>query len=281
MSLSEISFDAASEKCLLCNSKDIFHFKTDYRGVKIFKCKKCKIQFLNPLYSDIYLSELYNKYNEHNLDRKDIDILKSRDIKHEFNIKQIEKYVSAGKFFSVGCGNGIEIAVALKRGWKPEGYEINSKLVQELSKLYQVQIYSGKFTELQLKKNFYDCVYFNHVIEHTKEPHNYLRRINEILKPGGILYLATPNINGIANKIKEIFYYTRLKKSKGKYYATWQHLFYFSPASLKYLLEEYYSFRVLSMSNDLKLKKKSNIVRRNFFDRLCYKTSFRTLAMKV
>ena len=116
MSLTAPDFDTASGKCFLCSSKDIFHLITDYRELKIFKCRRCGVQFLNPLYSDRYLSELYSKYNEHNIDQIDKEKLKSRDIKHEFNIKQIEKYTGAGKFFSVGCGNDIEIAVALKRG---------------------------------------------------------------------------------------------------------------------------------------------------------------------
>ena len=132
-----------------------------------------------------------------------------------------------------------------------------------------------------MKKNHYDCIYFNHVIEHTKEPHNYLKRIHEILKPGGIFYVATPNINGIANKIKGLMDYSGLRKNKGKHYDTWQHLFYFSPGSMKYLLESYYNFRILSMTNDLKLLKKSNSIHRSILDRLCYKTSFRTLAMKI
>jgi 2-polyprenyl-3-methyl-5-hydroxy-6-metoxy-1,4-benzoquinol methylase len=281
MPQSEISYDSVSDKCHLCNSKDIYHFITDYRGVKIFKCRKCKTRFINPLYSDKYLSELYNTYNEHDLENIDTSKMQSRDIKHEFNLKQIEKYISPGNILSVGCGNGIELGVAIKRGWKPEGYEINQELVKELTKLYRVQIYSGEFSELELKKNHYDCIYFNHVIEHTKKPHNYLRRITGILKPGGILYIATPNINGIANKIKGFISRMRLTNKPGKYYDSWQHLFYFSPANLKYLLEEYYNFSVISISNDLKLGKNSNTVRRNIFDFLCYKTSFRILAVKV
>ncbi len=281
MSLTASDFDTATDKCHLCNSGDILHIKTDYRGMKIFKCRKCGIKFLNPLYSDKYLSELYSDYKDHDINKLDRDKLERRDIKHEFNIRQIEKYTGAGKLLSVGCGNGIEIAVALKRGWVPEGYEINTAIARELSKKFSVQIYSGKFTELNLKKNHYDCIYFNHVIEHLKEPRNYLERINEVLKPSGILYVAAPNINGLANKIKGFMDKAGLKKNKGKHYDTWQHLFYFSPASMKYLLENQYNFRVLSMTNDFKLRKKKTGINPGILDRLCYTTSFRTLAMKV
>jgi SAM-dependent methyltransferase len=281
MLLKAIDFDTASDKCCLCNSGNIFHYKTDYKDLKIYKCRKCGIKFLNPLYSDMYLSRLYSDYKDHDITKLDTDKQERRDIKHEFNIRQIEKFTGAGKLLSVGCGNGIEIAVALKRGWLPEGYEINKKLADELSRKFSVPIYSGKFTDLKLKKNNYDCIYFNHVIEHTKEPHYYLRRIHEILKPSGILFVATPNINGIANRIKDFMDSTGLRKNKGKHYATWQHLFYFSPGSMKYLLENHYGFRVLLMTNDFKLRKRSAGINTGIFNRMCFKTNFRTLAMKV
>lgn len=281
MSLTASDFDTASDKCCLCNSGNIFHYKTDYRDLKIYKCRKCGVQFLNPLYSDTYLSEIYSDYKDHDIEKLDKDKLERRNIKHEFNIRQVEKFTGTGKLLSVGCGNGIEIAVALKRGWSPEGYEINKKLADELAGKFSVPIYSGKFTDLDLKKNNYDCIYFNHVIEHTKEPHNYLRRINEILRPSGILFVAAPNINGVSNRIKNFIDYTGLRKNKGRHYDTWQHLFYFSPRSMKYLLENRYGFRVLLMTSDFKVRKRSSSINTGIIKRMCLKTTFRTLAIKI
>ena len=274
-------FEAPASKCLLCNSPYIFHFKTDYRGMKIFKCGNCNIRFLNPLYSDKWLFETYTAYREHNPDKIDKNILTGRGIKHEYNISQIEKYINAGRFFSVGCGNGVEIMVAKKRGWIAEGYEINEEWAKQLSKLHSANIYSGDFIKLPLKKEDYECLYINHVIEHLKEPHNYLKKMYGMLKPGGILYIGTPNINGLANRIKGLADSLKLRKKTAKYYGTRQHLFYYTPASLKFVLEKYYNFKVLLMNNDLKLNDRTKRVSRNIFDRLCYTTSFRLVAKKI
>jgi 2-polyprenyl-3-methyl-5-hydroxy-6-metoxy-1,4-benzoquinol methylase len=274
-------FDAPATRCCLCNSPEIFHFKTDYRGMKVFKCRNCKIRFLNPLPGDKWLFETYTGYKEHNPDKMDKSILISRGIKHEFNISQVEKYTTAGRFFSVGCGNGVEIMVAKKRGWIAEGYEINEEWAKQLSKLHSADIYSSDFIRLPVKEENYDCLYINHVIEHLKEPHNYIKKMYNMLKPGGILYIGTPNINGLANRIKGLADNLGLRKNIAKYYGTKQHLFYYTPASLKFVLEKYYGFRVLFMNNDLNMNKRTKRVSRNIFDRLCYTTSFRLMARKI
>ncbi len=280
MHLPANNFDPLSDHCCLCNSYDIFHFKTDYRGIKIYKCRNCNVQFINPLYIDKVLNETYADYRDHHPGKIDKDKIINRGRKHEFNIREIEEYTNVGNFFSVGCGNGIEIEIAKKRGWKCDGYEINQELARQISKRYDVIVYSGSFTELKLKKNHYECLYVNHVIEHTKEPGNYLRKIYDILKPDGILFIATPNISGLANKFKGVADSLKLRKNKGDYYGAWQHLFYYSPSSLKFLFEQYYNFKIILMNNDIRLKNKSRKIHRNFLDRLCYKTSFRLLAKK-
>jgi SAM-dependent methyltransferase len=235
---------------------------------------------MNPLYNDKVLFETYTDYRDHHPEKIDKAKIINRGRKHDFNIREIEEYTDAGSFFSVGCGNGIEIEMAKKRGWMCEGYEINPELAGHISKQYDIRVYSGDFKQLKLRKDYYECLYVNHVIEHTKNPGNYLRKIYDILKPGGILFIGTPNINGLANKVKGLADSLKLRKNKGNYYGSWQHLFYYTPASLKFLLEQYYSFEVILMNNDIKIKKNARKIHRNFLDRLCYRTSFRLLAKK-
>ena len=42
---------------------------------------------------------------------------------------------------------------------------------------------------------------FYHVIEHLENPQNELKILYELLKPGGILIVGTPNISSLAAKI--------------------------------------------------------------------------------
>jgi predicted SAM-dependent methyltransferase len=275
-------FDAPATRCCLCGSPGIFHFKTDYRGMKIFKCRNCKIRFLNPLYTDKWLIDSYAGYREHHPDKMDENLLLGRAIKHEYNISKVEEYINVGRFFSVGSGNGVEIMVAKKRGWIAEGYEINEEWAKKLSEIHSADIYSGDFTGLAVKSNNYECLYINHVLEHLKEPHNYIKKMYDMLRPGGILYIGIPNINGVANRIKGLADTMGLRKNVAKYYGTKQHLFYYTPANLRFVLEKYYGFRVLFMNNDLsRVNRRGNRVSRNIFDHLCYSSSFRLMAKKI
>ena len=56
-------FDKPIDYCHICGSRRIFQYHKDHNARTIFKCKNCKIQFLNPQYSDEYLSDFYSKYS--------------------------------------------------------------------------------------------------------------------------------------------------------------------------------------------------------------------------
>ena len=47
--------------------------------------------------------------------------------------------------------------------------------------------------KLPFEHELFDVVISNHVIEHTEDPASHLLEIHRILKPTGIVYLATPN----------------------------------------------------------------------------------------
>ena len=96
---------------------------------------------------------------------------------------------------------------------------------------------TGDFLSLDYPKNYFSCIYLNHVLEHPKSPGKYLEKIYKLLSHGGILYIACPNIKSFSIFMKTIFEKIGLKKNKGKHYETWQHLIYYNPVDLKKFLE--------------------------------------------
>lgn len=279
--MNAVDYDPILEECTICFSKDISFHVADYKDVKIFKCKNCETQFINPQYTDQFLADFYAKYQQKDFKHHRYGDDKSpRFAKHQDNLNLIEEHGSKGRFFSIGSGNGIDMEVARKRGWEVQGYEIDKSFTENLSKSLDIKMYSGDFANLDLQSAFYDCVYMNHVIEHPKNPGEYLKQIRRIIKKDGILYLATPNINSLSIRLKRLLDVLKLRVKKRSYYDTWQHLTFYDPHHFAEILEKQYGFEVLHLSNDVK-KIEEGEVKNSWVDKFLFKSGFRLVAKKV
>nr|WKN37166.1 class I SAM-dependent methyltransferase [Tunicatimonas sp. TK19036] len=241
---------------------------------------------MNPQYTDVYLQDFYSRYqNSDNENHRYKDNEPLRISIHEKNLADIEVFSTKGKFLSIGCGGGHDLIAAKKRGWIPEGYEVESQFAAMLAEELAVPVQSGEFLDVPYKRDHYDCIYLNHVLEHPKDPSSYLKRCHKLLKQGGVLYIACPNIHSVAIKLKKAVEALGISSRPGKYYDSWQHLFYYSPATLIPVLEKYYGFRICLTGNDRKYKPGQSSLSHWWADYLAshlpYKSSFRIIAQKV
>jgi SAM-dependent methyltransferase len=246
-------FDAPLKSCRLCNSGDIGLFDTDFRGVRIDRCRRCGVLFMNPQYTDRYLDELYSRYNAPTAREEFGELPKSEralEAKRDANIDTIMQFTPAGRFLSIGTGSGDEIRAALSRGWTAEGYDVDAASNAVVARKYGVQMYSGVLEAAGLKSDSYDCVYMDQVLEHPKDPAAYLRTAHSLLKRTGVLYVGVPNITSISSVYKTFVGKLGLKPYRGRHYDTWHHLFYYSPRSLSYILRTAFNFQLLAIEGD-------------------------------
>jgi SAM-dependent methyltransferase len=247
-------FDPPLTRCRLCGSADIGLFDQDFRQVRIDQCRGCTVLFMNPQYTDAYLTALYSRYNAP--DAKEVfgetprggqdDHARKRDA----NIALIGRHTTPGRFLSIGTGSGDELRAALHQGWQVEGYDVDPDATAEVARRYNVRVYSGDLRTAGLPAGAYQCIYMDQVLEHPKDPDEYLRMAHSLLAPGGILYLGVPNILSLASRYKTLIGKRNLKPFRGRHYDTWHHLFYYSPRSLGYLLTNVFGFEVLMVGGD-------------------------------
>lgn len=93
----------------------------------------------------------------------------------------------------VGCGGGERLQLLTRHGWVVEGQDVDEKAASNARNKYGVPVHCGKLEELSLPPSSFDAVALNHVIEHVSDPASLLRTCHTLLKPGGILAMATPN----------------------------------------------------------------------------------------
>lgn len=247
-------FDPPLRACPLCASAEIGDFDADFRGVRINRCRRCGVKFMNPQYTDGYLDALYARYNNPEVAGEACLAPGGRDevlpAKRDANLALVGRYVPVGRLLSIGSGSGDEIRAALARGWKVEGYDVDPVTTQALAARFGVPVYHGDLASSGLPSAAYDCVYLDQVLEHPKDPAAYLRLCHRVLKPTGVMYLGVPNIASLAARWKTFAGRWHLKRMRGRHYDSWHHLFYYSPRSLRRILEMWFGFDVLLLQGD-------------------------------
>jgi 2-polyprenyl-3-methyl-5-hydroxy-6-metoxy-1,4-benzoquinol methylase len=99
-----------------------------------------------------------------------------------------------GRVLDLGCGHGGFLVYMRELGWRAEGLDPDSEAVARACEA-GVDARVGTADHLTAEDGPYDAITLHHVIEHIHDPAKALARIRERLKPGGTLWIATPNVN--------------------------------------------------------------------------------------
>lgn len=103
---------------------------------------------------------------------------------------------NGGYLLDVGCGNGGFMVLANQAGWQVKGVDFDSGAVAA-ARLRGLDVQLGGIDALSEEDESFDVITLCHVIEHVYEPVDVLRRAFALLKPGGILWIDTPNIGSL------------------------------------------------------------------------------------
>jgi len=140
---------------------------------------------------------------------------------HEL-LDAFEPFRTNGRLIDVGCGGGLFLEQAAKRGGEVHGTEFG-QLAVETCRSRGIDIIEGPLDPANYDPGSFDVVCSFEVIEHVTDPRTELRNLATLLRPGGVLYMTTPNFNCLAR---------RLGPSSWNVACYPEHLTYFTPASL-------------------------------------------------
>ncbi len=105
----------------------------------------------------------------------------------------------AGRVLEIGCGSGSLLRRLHDLGWETEGQDVDPNAASVGSD--DIIVHLGELNALALPSESYDAVVMNHVIEHVHHPVALLRECHRLAKPGGVLVIATPNVNSYGHKL--------------------------------------------------------------------------------
>lgn len=204
----------------------------------LIKCKYCglirsddKFFILNP--AKLYDINYFNGKDYVNYQEEEIAL--SKNFKNR--IEEIRKFKKNGKLLDVGCAYGFFLKIAKESGYNAEGVEINKKVASVAKKNSNCRIHVGNLGKLNLKK--YDIITMFDVIEHLKNPAEYIQKCYKLLNKDGLLIIETGNIESSL---------ARLQKVKWRLIVPNIHLYYFSNFTLSKLLTTN-GFRLVKTKN--------------------------------
>jgi 2-polyprenyl-3-methyl-5-hydroxy-6-metoxy-1,4-benzoquinol methylase len=113
-------------------------------------------------------------------------------------VKEVTTYLAnlkPGRILDIGCGPGW-ILSSLSENWDKHGIEI-SKFASDHASQFG-EIHNGTLVDYEFNGHPFDVIHMYHVIEHIEDPVGALKKIFDMLAPGGKLILGTPDFDSAA-----------------------------------------------------------------------------------
>lgn len=135
-----------------------------------------------------------------------------------------------GKVLDVACAFGDLLHLIDRDGYKTYGIDISHYAIEKAKKRTAAKLSIGDVNEkMPYKTNFFNAIFALDIIEHVDSPYRFLIELHRLLKKNGFLFIQTPNINSVFEKIS---------KDKWFGYRDETHLHLFTRKSLGFLAKK-------------------------------------------
>ena len=191
--------------CTVCGSKQstfLFERQSDGRGlgaISIYRCHACKAIYLGQ-YDTEYVDDLYEYYRQYQDKPRDALFSALTAKSYRKVLELFARHTSGKSILDVGCGKGDFVDAGLRAGWDIHGIELAQPAV-EIAQGFGLPVTRLDFFSNALSPASHDIVTMFEVLEHLPDPISFLRRAADVVKPGGLVYLTTPNFDCFDRRI--------------------------------------------------------------------------------
>jgi len=229
-------------QCYLCGSRNVwplFSEKRQGRTYTNYHCTECDlfqtlgdIDPISPDYIDLKVGDLDDAHRFLQTTHK-LPAFRQWQalIEHNMIISRAETTI-----LDVGCGIGGFLDFAKSMNLVTYGFDASKAHVAVARIQHQMVLHSisvSKYIEQLVSPPHFDLVTFWDVFEHVREPNQLLSELHGVLKPNnGLLFLSVPS--GAMSTIR-VRIASLLNRPTGL--IPWEHVFYYTPTSLKRMLE--------------------------------------------
>ncbi len=234
-------------RCPVCSGGRAAHYLT-YRGtgdgltgavrgeaIETWACLDCETVYMYPLPEPARLAEVYDGTcgggTEGYFAKVGKKLRRSR-----WRMRRLRWLTRGRRFLDIGCSGGFMAEAAREQGFDAHGLDLDPVAVEYAREHYPENRYHVGPVDTLLTDapdegwQGFDLIYSAEVIEHVPDVNGFVATIAELLNPGGVFFVTTPDI-------------THRKRPADV--LAWDgfgppgHCIYFTPQSLKDLLERH------------------------------------------
>ena len=176
-------------KCNLCEKPDILNSSSETRKVfchvrshkedsfTVWRCKNChSLHSLEPVDLEFY-------YSDYPLKNHTLDFHTRIGYKNRIRLLESLGVKASDSIIDVGCGRGLFVSTLKQAGFKNvTGYDF----------------FVPEYSDRSVLEKKYDVVVSYDVIEHVEDPEQFFHMLKNLLLPGGLLLITTPNADEIS-----------------------------------------------------------------------------------
>jgi SAM-dependent methyltransferase len=192
----------------------------------MYRCNQCKTAFVSPMPSNEMLTAFYSNYHSGGVNDGNYEQESKMRSHHLEQLRRVKVALgrSPRNLLDIGCGKGFFLETCASEAISCKGLEISDQAADFARTNLGLDVLCGDIHGAKSQLPTFDAITMWGVIEHLANPVAVLKDAQEILAPGGLLFITT----GLGND-----WLDRLLPGVNQWYDPPQHLFVFSADGMR------------------------------------------------
>jgi 2-polyprenyl-3-methyl-5-hydroxy-6-metoxy-1,4-benzoquinol methylase len=190
------------DTCPVCAGQTLHPFYT-YASSTYQRCATCGLLFIDPQPSEAAMIARAEHWAQsyHKTPQK-VEQHYTRAFQETAfgeHLRFLAAFRQNNQLLDLGCGIGGFLSAAQAAGWQATGVDVSSSV--QVAQAHGLRAIQAALDDAGLEAGSFDVITLFDVIEHLPKADKVLSEVLRLLRPGGCLYILTPNEGGLSARL--------------------------------------------------------------------------------